>query len=218
MSELTYYKVLNTDGSCYHGGSGVWPENEWMPPLDSTRLEPCVYGYHILLPEDVIFWLGPAIAPVTINGPVMRHTNKTVVAQAKRGSFLPTWNARTQRLFAADCAEHVLHLFAAKYPDDDRPAKAIQIARGYADGLNAAAAAAAAYANAADAAYAAADAAAYANAAYAADAAAYAAYANAADAAARADAADAAARADAAYAAARTDIDLVALAHKALEY
>ena len=94
---------------------------------------------------------------------------------------------------AADFAESVLHIFAKKYPNDDRPAKAIQAARDFADSKinkSADAAAAAAYA-AADAAAADADAA-------AADAAA--ADADAADAAADAAAAAAAA---AAYAAAR---------------
>jgi hypothetical protein len=39
------------------------------------------------------------------------------------------------RLFAADCAESVLHLYESKYPGDDRPRKAIQTARDYANGL-----------------------------------------------------------------------------------
>lgn len=36
---------------------------------------------------------------------------------------------REIRLFAADCAESVLHIFNAKYPNDDRPRKAIEAAR-----------------------------------------------------------------------------------------
>lgn len=39
------------------------------------------------------------------------------------------------RLFAADCAESVLHLFQAKFPHDNRPRKAIQDARDFANGL-----------------------------------------------------------------------------------
>ena len=39
-----------------------------------------------------------------------------------------------QRLIAADFAEHVLPLFEAEYPDDDRPRKAIEAARAYARG------------------------------------------------------------------------------------
>src|SRR5258706_15389434 len=129
-----YYKVLNTDGTCYHGGNGAWPQDKWMPKLDATKLEPCVYGYHILEAQDVIYWLGPAIAPVETKEQIIRHENKSVVAQAKRGKFLPTWNETTQRLFAADCAEHVLHFYTDKHPNDDRPAKAIEAARLYARG------------------------------------------------------------------------------------
>jgi len=38
------------------------------------------------------------------------------------------------RRFAADCAAHVLHFWTASYPQDKRPAKAIQAARKYAAG------------------------------------------------------------------------------------
>jgi hypothetical protein len=39
------------------------------------------------------------------------------------------------RLFAADCAESDLHIYENKYPNDDRPRKAIQAARDYANGV-----------------------------------------------------------------------------------
>lgn len=39
------------------------------------------------------------------------------------------------RLFAADCAEFILPLYEKCYPNDDRPRKAIQSARNYANGL-----------------------------------------------------------------------------------
>jgi hypothetical protein len=38
-------------------------------------------------------------------------------------------NERICRLFAADCAEQVLHLFEEEYPDDKRPRQAIEVAR-----------------------------------------------------------------------------------------
>jgi hypothetical protein len=38
------------------------------------------------------------------------------------------------RLFAADCAEQVLHLFEEKYPNDNRPRLAIEAARKFANG------------------------------------------------------------------------------------
>ena len=39
------------------------------------------------------------------------------------------------RLFAADCAERVLHIYERHYPGDDRPRKAIQASKDYANGL-----------------------------------------------------------------------------------
>lgn len=38
------------------------------------------------------------------------------------------------RMIAADCAESVLHLYEAEYPDDRRPRKAIEAARAFARG------------------------------------------------------------------------------------
>jgi len=56
------------------------------------------------------------------------------------------------RIFAADCAEHVLHIYEDKYPDDKRPREAIQAARLFAEGKIEDAARAAAWAAAWDAA------------------------------------------------------------------
>jgi hypothetical protein len=65
------------------------------------------------------------------------------------------------RLFAADCAEHVLHIFLKVRPNDSRPADAIKAARSYARGEIGAAAGAAAWDAAGAAAWAAARAAAW---------------------------------------------------------
>ena len=63
---------------------------------------------------------------------------------------------RTLHLFMCDCAEHVLPLFEREHPDDDRPRRAIEIARRYARGEATRAELAAASSAAWDAAYAAA--------------------------------------------------------------
>jgi hypothetical protein len=105
--------------------------------------------------------------------------------------FVRSIDKNKLRLVAADFAERVLHIYETKYPNDDRPRKAIEAARN--GDLNAAYAAANAAADAAEAAYA----------AYAAYDAVYAAaYATYAAAYAAADGADAAYAAYAANAAA----------------
>jgi len=42
---------------------------------------------------------------------------------------------REIRLFACDCAEHVLPIYEKKFPKDHRPRKAIEVSRRFADGL-----------------------------------------------------------------------------------
>ena len=42
---------------------------------------------------------------------------------------------KSTRLFAADCAESVLHIFESVYPKDKRPRNAIQAARDFENGL-----------------------------------------------------------------------------------
>lgn len=47
---------------------------------------------------------------------------------------LPKKHAKTIRLFACDIAEHVLHFFEDKFPEDERPRRAINMARLYTEG------------------------------------------------------------------------------------
>ena len=187
---MTYYKVLAADGiSPQHGGSGKWRIGEWMPAI--RDIQPCKRGYHFVSIEQLPQWLGPTLYEIEVRGQVIHQADKSVAEQARLIRKVETWNDKTLRLYAADCAERVLGLYEKQYPKNDRPRKAIQAARDFANGLI--------NKDAADAAADAANAAAYtaANAAYAAKAAAYA--ADAAADAANADAADAAS--DAAYAA-----------------
>lgn len=62
---------------------------------------------------------------------------------------------RKLQMFAADCVARVLHIFERKYPNDDRPRKAIKARRDYANGRISANAAYADYAAARAAAFAA---------------------------------------------------------------
>lgn len=52
----------------------------------------------------------------------------------RRGGLLEDADHHLLALWAADCAEHVLHLFERERPDDDRPRDAIQLARAWAGG------------------------------------------------------------------------------------
>jgi len=53
---------------------------------------------------------------------------------AHRGGLLDVASHRLIASWAADCAEHVLPLFTARYPEDDRPRRAIETARAWSRG------------------------------------------------------------------------------------
>jgi len=134
---VNYYKVLDIDGSPRNGGKGVWhlPKGKrpgkWMPPI--VDLKPCIRGYHVCRLKDLFHWLGPRIFLVEIRGNKIRCDDKIVAEQARLVQET-SWTDRTARLFAADCAEHVLHLWAQKFPKDSRPQHAIEMARRFTRG------------------------------------------------------------------------------------
>ena len=107
------YKVLDEDGRAFHGGSGAWslPDGKkagaWMPPVEGA-LVLCANGYHLCRRRDLIRWLGPAIYVAEARGAMIHDDTKVVVREARLVRRLETWNERTARLFAADCADHVL--------------------------------------------------------------------------------------------------------------
>lgn len=135
----TYFKVLQESGECYHGGQGAWPlpaadgPGDWLPKL-TGEIVPCQYGYHILRPEDVVYWPGPALFIVETQAETIPHASadgtdsKLVTAGPVRlVSRVETWNDRTLRLFAADCAEYVLPIFERDSPNDQRPRNALSL-------------------------------------------------------------------------------------------
>jgi hypothetical protein len=52
----------------------------------------------------------------------------------RRGGTLTDADHHLLALWAADCAEHVLHYFSGVRPDDERPRRAIEMARAWARG------------------------------------------------------------------------------------
>ena len=136
---MKFYKILHEDASCFWGGKGKWflPEEskagKWMPTIKGN-LSACTNGYHVLTAEQLILWLGPAIFEVEVKGKGISEEDKSVYPQARLLRKLKHWNERTARLFACDCAEHVVALFEKKFPTDQRPSKAIKVSRLFADG------------------------------------------------------------------------------------
>ena len=133
-----YYKVLNGIESC-NGGRAVWHKprsknrpGKWMPKIN--EIAACEAGYHVCNRDQLVQWLGRDIWEVEVRGEHIDADDKSVWQQARLIRRIDTWNERAARLFACDCAEHVLPLFEKRHPDDKRPRKAIEIARRFADG------------------------------------------------------------------------------------
>ena len=136
---IKYFKFLDHDGRPFNGGSGVWnwPKNgnpgRWMPKIN--KIIPCQSGYHLCEFPDILEWLGPEFFEAEGRGKFIRHeNNKTVFQEARLIRKIESWNDKTIRFFAADCAEHVLHIFEKEYPKNLKPRQAIQAARDFANG------------------------------------------------------------------------------------
>ena len=133
---MTYYKALDLTGRACHGGQGQWSlptddgPGEWMPEIQDIQL--CRRGYHLCRESDVVYWLAPTIYRAEMRGVSIEGGDKIVVSQARLLTRCDQWTDRTARLFAADCAERVLHLI----PDDHKAVfvRAIGAARRFAEG------------------------------------------------------------------------------------
>ena len=99
-------------------------------------LDPCYRGLHYTSPQYAPRWLHAACWLVEDGAAETRlfHEDKWVTRRLRLVRRLDTWNERTARLFACDCAEHVLPVFERRYPKDHRPHEAIAVARRYANG------------------------------------------------------------------------------------
>jgi len=135
----TYYKVLSADGtSPYQKVKWHLPENgkpgKWMPYVKDTLRE-CEHGYHVLRADQLRDWIvSEALFEVETKGVVVDFGDKCACHQARLVRRVEQWNGRNLRLFAADCAEHVLPIFEKAHPNDKRPREAIVVARRYASG------------------------------------------------------------------------------------
>ena len=130
MSEQVYKWLDGTQST--HGGTGRWQKGRWRSV--KGELVPCENGLHLCREQDLVLWVARSLWLAEHDGELLDAVDKVVVRRARVVERLAAWNERTARLFAADCAERVLRLFEAKYPNDDRPRKAIEAARAFARG------------------------------------------------------------------------------------
>lgn len=65
---------------------------------------------------------------------ILPEVRDPAMVTIRRGGTLTDNDHRLLALWAADCAEHVLHLFERELPEDDRPRHAVAAARAWAEG------------------------------------------------------------------------------------
>ena len=95
----------------------------------------CSNGFHLTTKEHLVSWLGKHLYEAEYQGRIIEGDNKICCRKIRLVKKVDAWNEKTARLFACDCAEHVLHIFEKQYPNDKRPRIAIEVARKYANGL-----------------------------------------------------------------------------------
>jgi len=144
MSDETLYKALDEDGTRPDQGhewslptrdGDGWKPGEWED-AGPGELAKCQHGIHAATIRQLPLWLH---AHLYVLEPAegtdrLDVDDKTVVRRARLVRPVETWTATTARLYAADCAEMVLPIYEDKHPDEDRPRRAIEVARAYARG------------------------------------------------------------------------------------
>lgn len=134
----TCYKFLRAGGRCVHATGEFWSlptedgPGEWMPHI--KELVPCLSGYHLCRERDLSMWISEGLYAAEVRGDVLECADKIVCHEARLVRRVETWNKRTARLFACDCAEHVLPIVESRYPLDGRSRDAIEAARRFANG------------------------------------------------------------------------------------
>jgi len=132
---LVVFKMLKADGSA-PWGKGKWPLPKGGERGDILRargtLAVCANGLHgfkgtLSMVRSRLF--SEALFVAELWGDMIEEDYKVCVRFGRICYKVEGWNETTARLFAADCAEHVLANFTTKYPNDKRPALAIFAAR-----------------------------------------------------------------------------------------
>ena len=124
-----YYKALNNDLQSCHNGDCQWIPREWTPP---QVVNPCRTGYHLCAStEQLLDWLGETVWIAEARGEIVDHGGTKVVCESARITRQLPWDDRKALLFAADCAEHVLHLYEERQVNY-ASRRAIEVARAYA--------------------------------------------------------------------------------------
>jgi hypothetical protein len=129
---VTHYLKWTRKGRTpsYQGGNPI-PYRKWTPRVADPIL--CERGWHACRWNDAIHHISDELWICELDGEIVAGTDK-VAGERLRLVRRVKIDDCGLRLFAADCAERVLPLFERVRPDDDRPRRAIEVARAFTRG------------------------------------------------------------------------------------
>jgi hypothetical protein len=136
---VKYYKFLTKNNKGAYSGydyTDYLPQGnkpgKWLPIVND--LVECASGYHACIIGDAVKWLEAICVEVEFKKEPIKADDKVLGNQMRIVRVIKSWNEQSARLFACDCAEHVLPIFEKVSPGDNRPRKAVEMARLFAEG------------------------------------------------------------------------------------
>jgi len=135
---MKYYKFLTEDNKGSNSGfdfTEYLPTDKpgkWLPKIDDIVM--CQSGYHACKKADVFEWINAQMYVVEFRGKKLKGDNKDCAQEMRFVRRVENYNDKILRLFACWCAEEVLPIYEKKYPNDNRPRNAIEVAKRYANG------------------------------------------------------------------------------------
>lgn len=125
------YKVTGPDGESVHGGKGKWTLGRWRTVKGA--LVPCENGLHLVDADHLAQWvaLNAIVWEAEVEGDLIDAGDKHVARKARVTRQVGVLTRELLVEWACDCAERALPIFEKRYPDDQRPRKAIETTRGW---------------------------------------------------------------------------------------
>ena len=121
------YHFLNTNMMAAKGLESPWQVGETR----AITTKPIMWkrGYHASpTPYDALqYALGPVLCEVTLGGTILTYSDKSV---AQSRTLIAAIDVTPELgAWVCDCAERVLYIFEVRNPNDNRPRKALEMAR-----------------------------------------------------------------------------------------
>lgn len=129
------YHFLQADMTSLRGDEPPWLVGATR--FATGEIVPCGNGYHGCpsLWDALRYAPGPMACLVRLEGDIRAHGDPVDKYAARKRTLLAAVDiSKELRLYAADCAEHVLPIYEDRRPGDDRPRAAIAAVRAFAGG------------------------------------------------------------------------------------